>query len=197
MSAQPLDTPRGWPTLDAYLAELKPALERLHPFRSHPIDQSLRHGSQSSNLPIEDPVIAAFFEAIDGPIRRYVTALGKGRDAVRKRSQGGYKLKGSWSVRLRPAGFHADHIHPEGWLSSACYIDLPRTVAGSAGREGWIKFGEPGAATYPKLGPEHFVEPAPGLLVLFPSYMWHGTVPFTGDQHRLTVAFDVLPAKAT
>jgi hypothetical protein len=61
------------------------------------------------------------------------------------------------------------------------------------GREGWIKFGEPGIPTKPEAPAEHYVQPSPGLLVLFPSYMWHGTVPFSGDRNRLTVAFDVLP----
>ncbi len=61
------------------------------------------------------------------------------------------------------------------------------------GQDGWIKFGEPGPRTSPSLPPEHFVKPEPGLLVLFPSYMWHGTVPFEGKDRRLTMAFDVVP----
>jgi hypothetical protein len=40
---------------------------------------------------------------------------------------------------------------------------------------------------------EHFVKPKPGRLVLFPSYMWHGTVPFTTDEARMTIAFDAVP----
>jgi hypothetical protein len=60
--------------------------------------------------------------------------------------------------------------------------------------EGWLKFGEPGVRTEPPLPPEHFVKPEPGLLALFPSYMWHGTVPFSGPDPRLTIAFDVVPA---
>ena len=39
-----------------------------------------------------------------------------------------------------------------------------------------------------------YVEPRPGRLVLFPSWMWHGTVPF-GAGERLTVAFDVAPPR--
>ena len=39
----------------------------------------------------------------------------------------------------------------------------------------------------------HTVRPQPGMLVLFPSYFWHGTVPFKSDQPRLTVAFDAVP----
>jgi hypothetical protein len=39
------------------------------------------------------------------------------------------------------------------------------------------------------------VRPEPGLLALFPAYLWHGTVPFSGDPDdtRLTIAFDVVP----
>ena len=31
------------------------------------------------------------------------------------------------------------------------------------------------------------------MLVLFPSYMWHGTVTFGEGGRRLTAAFDVVP----
>jgi hypothetical protein len=109
------------------------------------------------------------------------------------RNTGRWAFQGAWSVRLRPHGFHADHVHSQGWLSSACYLSLPPAVEGPE-RQGWLKFGQPGVATDPPLGPEHFVKPEPGLLALFPSYMWHGTVPFGGTEPRLTIAFDLVPA---
>jgi hypothetical protein len=61
------------------------------------------------------------------------------------------------------------------------------------GRDGWLSFGEPGIPTAPALPAEHFVKPEPGVLVLFPSYVWHGTTPFHGEGVRLTAAFDVSP----
>ena len=61
------------------------------------------------------------------------------------------------------------------------------------GLDRWIGFGKPGLPTSPALEAEHFVEPKPGMLVLFPSYMWHGTIPFSGDQTRMTFAFDLVP----
>jgi hypothetical protein len=189
-----IDTPEGWPSLDAFLADLTLSLAPLHTRRTHPIGQSLRHGSQTSqSLDLsKDPVIRAFFAAIDGPIRRRLAALGQGPDIVRARNTGAYAFNGVWSVRLRPQGFHADHLHPRGWLSSACYIALPGAVARD--REGWLKFGEPGVPTQPSLPAQHYIKPEPGLLALFPSYMWHGTVPFGGDEPRLTIAFDLIPA---
>jgi len=193
VAAHVIDTPRGWPSLESYLSDLTLSLGPLHTRRTHPIGQSLRHGSQTSqSLDLsKDPVIRAFFEAIDGPIRRRLAALGQGADTVRSRNTGGYAFNGVWSVRLRPNGFHADHLHPKGWLSSACYIALPGAVA--RGHEGWLKFGEPGVPTQPALAPQHYIKPEPGLLALFPSYMWHGTVPFGGDEPRLTIAFDLIP----
>ena len=190
-----MDVPDGWSDLPSYLADLARVLGSVHTFRTHPLDQSVRHGSQASNLlTSEDPVIRAFFQAVDGPIRRHVAALGQGADPVRSRNTGAYRFHGAWSVRLRAGGFHTDHVHPEGWLSSACYIALPPSGAAErAQRCAWIKFGQPGVPTVPPLPAEHFVEPEPGMLVLFPSYMWHGTVPFDTEGLRLSVAFDLLP----
>jgi Flp pilus assembly protein TadD len=194
--AEPIDVPDGWPGLDAYLAELVADLERAHTLRAHPIGNSLREGSQIQLAPQNSPFasIRAFPQAIDGPIRRYMQAIGIGGDPMRKRNTGRYAISGIWSVRLRPHGFHVNHYHPEGWISSACYLHLPRAIE-RAGGEGWLQFGEPAFPTNPILEPEYFVKPSPGLLALFPSYMWHGTVPFSGspEDRRLTIAFDVVP----
>ncbi len=192
VSSWSMDVPDGWGSLEAYLVDLARALGGVHAFRTHPLDQSLRHGSQAAHLlASEDPIIRAFFKAVEAPIRRYLAGLGAGRDPLRVRNTGGYSYQGAWSVRLRPGGFHTDHIHTEGWISSACYVAVPRTEAAS--RDAWIKFGEPGIPTRPALGPEHFIRPEPGMLVLFPSYMWHGTVPFAAGEPRLSVAFDLVP----
>jgi tetratricopeptide (TPR) repeat protein len=189
-----IEPPQGWSSLEAFLADLASTLKGMHAMRGDPLDQSLRNGTQTEqNLALsKDPVIQAFFGAVDAPIRAYVASLGKGRDPLRARSRPGYRVKGAWSAYLLPGGFHADHMHPDGWLSSAFYVELPKAVEDN-GREGWIKFGQPGAPTQPALEAEHFVKPLPGKLVLFPSYMWHGTVPFSGEEKRLTMAFDVVP----
>ena len=60
--------------------------------------------------------------------------------------------------------------------------------------QGILAFGQPSIITTPALAAEYSVRPAVGTLVLFPSYFWHGTVPFSSSQPRLTVAFDAVPA---
>ena len=176
-----IEAPDGWESVEAYLADLERALDRLHGPLTHPVGQSLRGGSQTqrSLLDYPDLEVQALFEAVDAPVRRHVAAIGEAGD---------YDFAGAWSVRLNPGGRHVDHVHPEGWLSSAFYIRLPETQ----GREGWLKFGEPGTPTSSPLGPEYWVKPEPGMLVLFPSYMWHGTAPFSSAGTRLTCAFDLV-----
>ena len=34
---------------------------------------------------------------------------------------------------------------------------------------------------------------AEGMMVLFPAYLYHATVPFNSEQRRFSIAFDVLP----
>lgn len=193
--AQTIDTPAGWRRLDDFLADLSSTLKALHQLQAHPLDQSLRHGTQTSVnlLKSDDAVIRAFIEAIDDPIRRYMAFIGAGSDRLRARNTQNYRLKGMWSVKLLRTGFHVNHVHPMGWLSSACYIEVPDNLDETR-REGWIKFGEPGIPTSMPMDPEHFVRPSPGRLVMFPSYMWHGTVPFSTAGSRVTLAFDVVPA---
>jgi tetratricopeptide (TPR) repeat protein len=195
-----LEPPQGWASLDAFLGDLARTLHAVHDGQGATLDQSVRGGTQT-NVDLtrsRDPLIRALFGALERPIGDYVARLDRSGDLLAEpltaRNRGGFAFSGAWSVRLQPgAGRHVNHTHPQGWLSSAFYIDLPEAV-GAGGQEGWIQFGEPGCPTRPALGPEHKVRPEPGGLVLFPSYMWHGTRPFGGTETRLTFAFDVVPA---
>jgi tetratricopeptide (TPR) repeat protein len=173
----------------AFARELAP----LHRGARHPLEQSLRGGSQTErHLPRENPVFAAFFAMLDAPLREYIAALKRDSShPVDRRARAGYAISGSWSVQLQPGGFHIDHVHPRGWLSSAYYVSLPE-VPDADPHGGWLKFGEPGTRIA-GVGPEHFVKPVEGVLVLFPSYFWHGTVAFAAGRPRLTAAFDVIP----
>jgi tetratricopeptide (TPR) repeat protein len=193
-----LEVPQPWRDMGSFLADLKVALGKLHALYRHPLlFQSLRHGTETTEdlTRNTEPAIRALFRAFDAPIRDYMARIGHGSDPLPRRNNGTYRFNGSWSVRLRTSGFHHNHVHPRGWISSACYIELPDCMADVATREGVLTFAEPGIVTRPPLPVEYEVRPAAGMLVLFPSYFWHGTVPFSGDRTRLTVAFDAVPGR--
>ncbi len=195
VGAYELKPPPGWASQAGFLADLAAALDRHHVMMEHPSSQSLRHGTQTTYLlsGSKEPAIQAFFKAIDAPVREHVAKLGAGADPLRRRNTGGHRIVGAWSVRLRQGGFHLDHLHHEGWISSAFYVETPDGALDREGREGWLRLGQPPFPTVPELPAERFVRPRPGRLVLFPSYMWHGTVPFHTGERRTTIAFDLVP----
>lgn len=196
VGAYSLPVPEGWRNLDSFLSDLRQSLRRIHTLSAHPMDQSLRGGTQThfNLLRSDDPVIRAFFTAIDEPIRRHIAKLGNGNDPLSRRNTGEYAFHSAWSVKLRRNGYHVDHIHPEGWFSSAFYVDVPEAVNAAQHRYGWIRFGHSHIRAFKPLPAEHWIKPEPGLLALFPSYMWHGTEPFPTDEERMTIAMDIIPA---
>ena len=175
-------------------ARLDAALATYHRDHRHPLDQTLRGGTQTSDdlFALPDPMIAAVRGMIEARVRDWLAGLPE--DASHPflgRNTGRFAFSGSWSVRLRSAGFHENHIHPEGWISACYYVALPRAV--DFHRQGWLKFGETGLRLGERERITHMVRPEPGLLVLFPSYFYHGTVPFEDAGHRTTIAFDIVP----
>ncbi len=127
------------------------------------------------------------------PIAQYQAAMRRDPShPLFSRNTAAAKMVGCWSIRLQRGGYHVNHIHPQGWISSAYYVSVPAEVQDESLRSGWIKFGEP-RFPMPGAAADRFVQPRPGRLVLFPSYLWHGTTPIQGDEPRLTAAFDAVP----
>ncbi len=194
-----LDDPRLLSVIDIEGLDLAPLADRLrelHVTKTHPFDQSLRGGTQTDGhlLLRSDPVIQQLRAGLEGAVAQHIAGLPP-HDPVHptlRERRDGFRFKGSWSVRLRSQGFHINHFHGEGWISSAFYVSLPPTIGDSNDPAGWLTLGQPSVELGLDLPPLHVIEPKPGRLVLFPSTMWHGTLPFS-DGERLTVAFDVVP----
>jgi predicted Zn-dependent protease len=179
----------------AELSRLAEVLRTLHSARFHPVGQSLRGGTQTrgSLLTRPEPEIAALAHVLGEAVRSHVANLppaDPSHPLLRHRNSD-LSFGGSWSVRLAGSGFHVSHVHPGGVLSSACYISLPERLGDGDPKEGWLEVGRPPPELKVDLPPIATVEPRPGRLVLFPSYVFHGTRPFRAGE-RLSVAFDVV-----
>jgi tetratricopeptide (TPR) repeat protein len=191
-----LEPPQGFSSMEDFNAELNASLDRLHPKSREFIDQSLRGGTQTPGhlFPANLPLVNLLKQRIDAAVARYIAELAE--DAAHpllSRRGKGFRYSGSWSSRLADCGYHFNHIHPDGWISSCYYVALPDAVKDETARQGWIKFGEPALEVALKDPVRRAIQPASGRLVLFPSYMWHGTIPFHDARPRTTIAFDVVP----
>lgn len=197
VSARVLQPLQGWGSVAQFNVRLEQTLAKLHVTSQHPLEQTLRGGTQTmGHLFDKDlPEIAALKQMIEAAVSDYIDALPRDMDHIfLKRRADSFRFSGSWSVRLRPEGFHLNHVHSEGWISSCYYVGLPASVANETRKEGWIKFGETGLGLGERELIATTVKPEVGKLILFPSYLYHGTVPFADESPRTTVAFDVVPA---
>jgi tetratricopeptide (TPR) repeat protein len=192
-----IEPPPGFGDLAAFNRALSFELERLHTHYAPPIDQTLRNGTQTAGtlFKMRSPAIEAVREKIAAAVADYIANLPDDANhplLARKNSE--FSFSGSWSCRLRSTGFHTNHVHNQGWISSAYYVSLPQEI--SEGGQGGLKFGESRFGLSENDRPGRIVKPAVGKLALFPSYYWHGTVPFEASDVRLAIAFDVTPGNA-
>lgn len=196
----PLEPPAEFGTRDDFMSAVAEELTALHHTQEHPADQSLRQGTQTRGNLFDkrSPRVRQLADSVQRAIDAAIADLP--HDSTHpflSRATGSTRFLGSWSVRLRSGGFHVSHIHQQGWLSSALHVALPPEVGDPSDAElppGALAFGIPEAGLDLDLPPRRVEIPRPGELVLFPSYSWHGTVPFESADYRLTVAFDAVPA---
>lgn len=194
-----VEPPPGYAGQDDYLAALMGVLEPIHLAKREPVQQSLRGGSQTPGRLFGrvDPVLAEARAALAQAVERWLARLPQDdKHPFLSRRAPSIRFTGSWSVKLWSSGSHVNHIHPEGWISSAYYVSLPPSVrqpTQADGDSGCIQFGQPPDELGLSLPPRRVIRPVRGRLALFPSYLWHGTVPFQDEQPRVTIAFDMVP----
>ncbi len=173
-------------------------LECLHNRAGPLLDQSLRGGTQTSLSLLQStaPAIVRLLRYFLSSVDEYRAQLTPSEShPFDQQLTGEPLLVGCWSVKLPSGGFHVNHLHSQGTLSSAFYVKVPSSIDAAHSqphdRSGYLALGAP-RFPVPGVGSTHWVQPRPGRLVLFPSWFWHGTVPFVDEQSRLSVAFDAI-----
>ncbi|MFC3226590.1 2OG-Fe(II) oxygenase family protein [Marinibaculum pumilum] len=154
-------------------------------------------GQQSAQLHYgEDPALDALLQAMEAAGADYrarrCTAQGQAHPFLTHPPRRWQIVP--WITVLRDQGHQDSHNHPSGWLSGVYYAAAPGIRRDDNGKTGWLELGRP----HSRFRAQHlpaldYVCPEPGLLVLFPSFAWHMTVPFAGTQPRISIAFDLVP----
>ena len=105
----------------------------------------------------------------------------------------------AWAAVLEGEGNQQPHVHIDGYLSGCYYVTIPPEIASDDnGRDGVIIGGFEAGRPPAELGlraefPSRTIKPKEGMMVLFPAYLYHSTVPFRSRARRISIAFDVLP----
>jgi len=133
-----------------------------------------------NDLPKRDPAFAALGKLLT----RHAVDFAKECvfDLARKP-----RLDSLWVNLLKTGGQHSGHIHPHSILSGTLYVEVP---AGS----GAIRFEDPRLplmmAAPPRADTFVAVEPRPGLLLLWESWLRHEVLAGTGKGERLSISFN-------
>jgi uncharacterized protein (TIGR02466 family) len=161
-----------------------------------PAKHSTRRGMQTGDLLAEPKgPIAVLERVIHDTVQDYVRDLRERSDHPFLARRFRRSHLDIWGVVLESEGHQVPHIHTTGWISGCYYVKVPAAIS-SAGsqRGGWIEFGRPHERYRPTAEPEtRLVRPEEGLVVLFPSFMFHRTVPFVSKEPRISIAFDIRP----
>ncbi|MAW92867.1 MAG: hypothetical protein CMA32_00025 [Euryarchaeota archaeon] len=182
---------------DGFSDEL--AKDLIHYHRSNRNDyrsQSLLHnGSQSSGnlFLLDEPFAKNLKSCIEKQVEVYRSSFAHSEQGFLKRWPKHYELFG-WLVSIKNGGNLDAHNHKEGWLSGSFYLNLPKTE--SQGKDdGKIAFSYRGPK-YPsggRVSERKVVDINTRDICMFPSSLFHETVPFQGQEERISFAFDVKP----
>jgi uncharacterized protein (TIGR02466 family) len=139
------------------------------------------------------PAIQAFERALRDAIANFLAAcVADPGDVFLRNIPAAHRIH-VWATQASERGFIDTHIHEESWLSGAYYVELPAAVrADDPAQAGWIEFGRPFSSLPPVAdGLVRRMCPQPGTLLLFPSYLFHRTLPYSGPGERISISFDL------
>jgi hypothetical protein len=194
LSQRRLDRVEGWASLAEFNAELAQYIYAHPTLARDPPGKATMQGSQTLEiLNRADRPIAALQAFVESVVRDYIAGTIERNHRVFAPPPPAWRLHG-WAVVLRSGGHQTPHFHPGGIASGVYYVQVPEVVrTGNAGDAGRISFGRAPAQNRTESTLTTSVKPEEGLLILFPSYFWHHTIPFESEQDRICIAFDVLP----
>ena len=135
-----------------------------------------------NDLPRRDPAFADLAKLLTRHATKFATECAF--DLKRRP-----KLDSLWVNLLKTGGHHSGHIHPHSIISGTLYVEVP---AGS----GAIRFEDPRLPLMMARARQTSritfvtVEPRPGLLLMWESWLRHEVLPGTGRGERLSISFN-------
>jgi uncharacterized protein (TIGR02466 family) len=97
-----------------------------------------------------------------------------------------------WAVVYRAGAYHKPHGHHDSAWSGVYYVT---TSEGSGSSEGAMELFDPRVAAHAHEGEAwegtYQVNPEPGMLIVFPSWLQHWVRPVGGNSARICVAFNI------
>jgi len=193
-----LPVPAGFPDLASFNAALAGEI-LANPYRlsDFPVDEEANRGSARVHQLLagrRPELVRLLMESLQTLVASSPTPMVGDFDPWARARPRAAHLK-AWGLIQRGGDHEAWHTHRGGWLSGVYYVRVPKSVSARGAGRGCIEFGPPPALAKAKPGfiPNWRHAPKPGTLLLAPSHFPHRTIPTGAREHRLSIAFDVVP----
>lgn len=189
-----LPPPEGFADDATFRTALAADIRRHSQQRWEPVGLAARQAFLSGDLLADrTPAIVGFEQRLRAAIDEFIARCHHDSgDAFLRAIPRDYVLH-VWATQAAQSGYIDTHIHEESWLSGAYYVELPDAIRDDdPGHAGWIEFGRPfrGLPAVPKTM-LRCIRPQAGELLLFPSYLFHRTLPYAGPGERISISFDL------
>jgi len=197
VAVQELPVPAGYRDISAFNAAVARAVLADPSLAYEPQGHATRSGRHSGDLShTTSPALRALNDAIYAAAVAQMRVMPRDGAALYHRHIPKAHALYSWAVVMNEGGHQVPHIHGTAWMSGVYYVEVPPSISESdPERSGWLEFG-PAESRWHRPSsqvPIRQIQPRPGLLVTFPSYLWHSTRPLQRAERRISFAFDIVP----
>ena len=192
--AKQFDIRPGFDSLAAFNAALVDHVLAHPTLAEEPRNKATRNGQQTDNLALGDRGPVAELQAMIGEaLDEYLEVINSDKEHPYPPLIPKLNKIDIWGTVLGTQGHQTAHMHRAAWVSGVYYAKLPDVMhSGENGNAGCIEFCRP---------PDEFpctqqhdvkiIQPQEGTMVLFPSYIYHRTIPFKSTDKRISIAFDL------
>ncbi|MEM8843941.1 MAG: putative 2OG-Fe(II) oxygenase [Pseudomonadota bacterium] len=191
-----LNTPLGYKSIDEFNDALANDIYKHKSLIWEPLERVTNGGAVTSDL-LTQPTRS--MKTLEKSISKIVNNLkmsvaDNNEDSILKQIPNNYKMTLIGSI-LKESGVHPPHVHENSLLSGVYYVDMPDFVSkDDTNHLGWLEFGRPDVNIKNDINlPLTARYPEMGTILIFPSYFFHGTIPFEKNGKRIGIAFDLYP----
>ena len=157
----------------------------------------LKSGTQTSGnlFSLEYPFIKALKKSLEKKIFNYQQKYQNSTEGFIKNWPKNYELR-SWMIGMKKGGFLQQHNHGYGWITGSFYLEIPE-LNDSHPDSGNIAFSYQGPY-YPSKEKDFSLTKRVVKvrdICIFPSSLFHHTIPFQSTKERICFVFDLTPSK--
>ena len=152
----------------------------------------LNNGQQTAGnlFSIEGDFIDEMKNVIHSELEKYRFHFKNSEEGLIRSWPDAYRING-WLVSMKSGGKLSAHMHDYGWLSGSIYINVPPKLKTDSGNL-VVCIDDEEHETTKNANQKKIIDVVTGNLCLFPSSLYHYTIPFESEEDRIVLAFDVI-----